>query len=91
MIDYKLMATVFSTVFIAEMGDKTQVSTLLFSANAGHSRTTVFVAASAALILTSAIGVLVGGLIYRFMNPRIINWLAGLGFIAVGMWTLTKS
>jgi putative Ca2+/H+ antiporter (TMEM165/GDT1 family) len=89
-MDVKLLMTVFSTVFVAEMGDKTQLSTMLFSANSAHARLTVFVAASAALVLTSALGVLAGGILGKFISPRVLNILAGIGFILVGVWTLVK-
>lgn len=91
MIDYKLLATVFLTVFLAEMGDKTQLSTLMFSANTGSARLTVFVAAAGALIVTSAIGVLAGGVVSKFVSPKTLNVIAGIGFIAIGAWTLIRA
>ena len=86
-----LFFTVFSTVFLAEMGDKTQLSTMLFAAKGDHARLTVFLGAALALVLTSAIGVAAGALIGRFINPRVLNWIAGAGFIVIGVWTLIKA
>ena len=87
-MDPKLFLTVFSTVFVAEIGDKTQLATLLYAADASHPKLTVFAASAAALVLTSALGVLAGSLIADHVNPRVVRWVAGLGFIAVGVWVL---
>jgi putative Ca2+/H+ antiporter (TMEM165/GDT1 family) len=88
MIDPKLFATVFATVFIAELGDKTQLATLLYASDASHSRITVFAAAAAALVVSSALGVLAGSLVAEYVDPRHVRWVAGFGFIAVGVWVL---
>lgn len=87
-MELKLLGTVFATVFIAELGDKTQLATLLFAAREGASLLTVFVAASLALVLASAIGVVAGGLISSYLDPKYLSWLAGAAFILVGIWTL---
>jgi putative Ca2+/H+ antiporter (TMEM165/GDT1 family) len=87
-VDLKLFATVFSTIFVAELGDKTQLATLLYAANAEHPKLTVFVAAASALALTSAVGVLAGGWLSQHASERVLRIAAGLGFIAIGAWTL---
>ena len=87
-MDIKLFATVFFTIFVAELGDKTQLATLLYASDASHPKLTVFAASAAALVLSSALGVLAGSLVAEHINPKIIRWLAGLGFIAVGLWVL---
>ncbi len=87
-MDLKLFATVFSTVFIAELGDKTQLATLLYASDASHPKWTVFMASAAALVFASALGVLAGATIADHLNPRVVRWAAGLGFIAVGVWVL---
>jgi putative Ca2+/H+ antiporter (TMEM165/GDT1 family) len=87
-MDLKLFATVFATVFVAELGDKTQLATLLYASDAAHPKLTVFAASAAALVLSSALGVLGGALLAEHVSPRVIRWLAGLGFIAVGLWVL---
>lgn len=87
-MDLKLFATVFSTIFVAELGDKTQLATVLYATDASHAKLTVFVAAAAALVLTSALGVIAGSLVAEYVSPKVVRWVAGLGFIAVGLWVL---
>lgn len=90
-MDLKLAITVFGTVFLAELGDKTQLATLLFSSRPGASLPTVFVAASAALVATTAIGVLAGALLSNVVNPRYLNYFAGIAFILIGLWTIWRA
>jgi putative Ca2+/H+ antiporter (TMEM165/GDT1 family) len=87
-VDLRLFATVFATIFVAELGDKTQLATLLYASDAAHPKLTVFAASATALVVTSALGVLGGSLIAEYTNPRIVRWVAGLGFIVVGAWVL---
>jgi putative Ca2+/H+ antiporter (TMEM165/GDT1 family) len=87
-MDVGLFATVFSTIFVAELGDKTQLATLLYASDGSHPKLTVFAASAAALVLTSALGVLAGSLIAERVDPRVVRWVAGLGFVAVGLWVL---
>lgn len=90
-MDPKLLATVFATVFVAELGDKTQLATLLYAAEAPHAKLTVFMGAAAALVLSSGLGVAAGTLVSRYADPQVLSWVAGLGFIAIGLWTLLRS
>jgi putative Ca2+/H+ antiporter (TMEM165/GDT1 family) len=90
-MDWKRLFTVFSTIFVAEIGDKTQLATLLYASGAEVSKLTVFFGASLALILTSALGVLVGSVLSQYVNPKYLAWVAGVGFIAVGIWTIVKA
>jgi putative Ca2+/H+ antiporter (TMEM165/GDT1 family) len=87
-VDLKTLAIVFGTIFIAELGDKTQLATLLFAADRDVSKWLVFVGASAALVLTSAIGVVAGGLLTQVVSARHLSIVAGIGFIAIGLWSL---
>lgn len=80
--------TVFGTVFLAELGDKTQLATVLFSADRPDSKWTVFAASASALVLACAIGVLAGTFISEYVNPRHLQVVAGVGFILIGAWTL---
>ena len=91
MIDLKLALTVFATVFLAELGDKTQLSTLLFASSPGASKWAVFVGAALALVASAALGVFAGALIGGRVDPRVLARLAGLAFIAVGVWTLLRA
>jgi putative Ca2+/H+ antiporter (TMEM165/GDT1 family) len=89
-MDWKVLATVFGTVFVAELGDKTQLATLLFAADKQTDKWMVFVGASLALVATSALGVLGGGLVSQYISERALHILAGVGFITIGVWTLWK-
>jgi len=90
-MDIKLAMTVFGVVFLAELGDKTQVATLLFSAKSPESLVTVFLGASLALICTSAIGVVAGGFVAQYVSPRLLSYVAGAGFIIIGVWTIWQA
>ena len=90
-MDWKILSTVFTSVFIAELGDKTQLATMLFAADKDTGKLTVFLGASLALIATSAIGVLAGSAISQYVSERTLQYLAGIGFIAIGIWTLVKT
>ncbi|MDH3629708.1 MAG: TMEM165/GDT1 family protein [Gammaproteobacteria bacterium] len=87
-MDWKIFLTVFGAVFIAELGDKTQLATMLFAADKDVSKYTVFIAASAALVVASAIGVLAGSLLSEFINEKYLHYIAGAGFIIIGAFTL---
>ncbi len=86
----KIFFTVFGTVFLAELGDKTQLATMLFAADHQVSKLIVFTAAALALICTSALGVLAGSLLSRYVETRQLAILAGIVFITIGLWTIAK-
>ena len=90
-MDLKVLLTVFTTVFIAELGDKTQLATLLFAADKQVSKFTVFVGASLALIVAAGMGVLAGGIISQYVSEKVLHYVAGIGFIGIGLWTLLKA
>ena len=87
-MDWKIFLTIFASVFVAELGDKTQLATMLFAADKEVSKYTVFLAASAALIVASAIGVLVGSIMSEYIDEKYLHYIAGTGFIAIGAFTL---
>ena len=90
-MEYKVLITVFGAVFIAELGDKTQLATMLFAADKEVSKWTVFLGASLALIVASGLGVLAGSAISHYVSEKQLSYVAGIGFIAIGAWTLLKS
>jgi len=89
-MDWKILATVFTSVFVAELGDKTQLATMLFASDKDTSKLTVFIGAALALIVTSAIGVAAGSAIAQYVSAKTLQYIAGIGFIAIGIWTLIK-
>lgn len=90
-MDVRLFLTIFGSVFVAELGDKTQLATMLFAAKDGVSRWQVFAAASAALVVSTALGVLAGQFLSQWISERVLHWIAGSGFIAIGLWTLLRA
>ncbi|MBX3630053.1 MAG: TMEM165/GDT1 family protein [Nitrosomonas sp.] len=90
-MEYKVLFTVFITVFIAELGDKTQLATLLFAADKEVSKLTVFIGASLALVAAAGIGVLAGSAMSHYINEKYLHYVAGIGFVAIGIWMLVKA
>lgn len=89
-MDLKLFATVFTTIFIAEIADKTQIATLLYASNAEHNKLTVFLGSAVALSLASAIAVFAGSALSHWVDGRVLTRIAGIAFILVGLWTLVR-
>ncbi len=85
------LLTIFLSVFIAELGDKTQIATMLFATSSRVGKGGVFLAAASALVVSSAIAVAAGELITRIVAPSFLKTLAGVGFILVGAWTLISA
>ena len=90
-MEFKVFASIFAVVFIAELGDKTQLATMLFAADKDVSKLTVFLASSAALVVAAALGVLAGSLLAGYLNERVLAWVAGTGFIVIGAYTLYQA
>lgn len=90
-MDLKILATVFISVFIAEMGDKTQLATMLFASDKEVSKWTIFFGASLALIAASGIGVLAGSALSHYISEKHLHYMAGAGFVIIGLWTLWKA
>lgn len=84
----KIFLTAFITIFLAELGDKTQIATLLFATGKEHSKLLIFFGAAMALVLTSAIAVLVGNTLSQFISEKTLKIIGGAGFIIVGVWTI---
>jgi len=85
---WRTLLTVFGTVFFAEVGDKTQLATMLFAAEGKSNKWVIFAGSALALTLAAAIGVMVGAQLERFISPRTLKLIAGVGFIAIGLWTM---
>jgi putative Ca2+/H+ antiporter (TMEM165/GDT1 family) len=90
-MDWKIFAAVFVSVFVAEMGDKTQLATMLFASDKEVSKWTIFFGASLALVATSAIGVMLGSVISNYVSEKTLHYVAGAGFVIIGVWTLWKA
>lgn len=90
-MDWKVFMTAFAAVFIAELGDKTQLATVLFASDRDVSKYSIFLAASAALVLSTALAVLAGTFLSEYINEKYLHYIAGLGFIAIGVFTLYRA
>ena len=90
-MDWKIFFMIFASVFVAELGDKTQLATMLFAADKAVSKYTVFFAASLALVVASALGVLAGSLLSEYINEKYLHYIAGAGFILIGLYTLYRA
>jgi putative Ca2+/H+ antiporter (TMEM165/GDT1 family) len=89
-INWQVIGSAFLMIFLAELGDKTQLSTFAF-ASQSKSPLSVFLGASLALVLSSLLGVALGGLIGRFVPERIMKVLAAAVFLGFGVWTLVEA
>lgn len=83
-MEWKALLTAFVTVFVAELGDKTQLATFSLAAG-GASRWTIFAGSALALVATSAIAVLAGGAIGRVVSPVWLKRAAGVLFVVLGV------
>lgn len=90
-MDLRLVLTVFATVFVAELGDKTQLSTMLFAASPGAGKWAVFLGSALALVTSAALGVFAGQLLGARINPQLLSRIAGIGFVAIGIWTFVRA
>jgi len=90
-MSFKIFLTIFFAVLFAELGDKTQLATLLFATNKENSKIVVFGAAALALIVASGIAVLLGNTMGKHINQKYLSKIAGIGFIVIGLWTLLRS
>lgn len=88
-MDWKLFLTTFITIFLAELGDKTQFAAVAASAQSNSTKE-VLVAVVLALALAGAIGVLAGKVLAQFINPETMRYVSGGLFIVVGCWILFK-
>ncbi|MCC6914734.1 MAG: TMEM165/GDT1 family protein [Rhodospirillaceae bacterium] len=82
------LLAIFATVFFAELGDKTQLATVLFAADKEQSRWLIFFAAAGALVLSTAIAVVLGTLAEKYLTAIPLKLIAGIGFVVIGAWTI---
>ncbi len=86
-MDWKIFSTAFITLFLAELGDKTQLAVITMSANT-DSKLSVFIGASLALIAVTALGVLLGGVLTQFVPTEWLQRIVAVAFIAIGVLML---
>ena len=79
---------VFATVFLAELGDKTQLATILFASDGDVRPLLVFLAAASALVASTAIAVFLGVAAEKWLSAFPLKLVAGLGFVLIGLWTI---
>ena len=89
-MEWKVIATVFIAVFIAELGDKTQLATMLFASDKEVSKWAVFLGSSLALVAVSGLGVLAGSALSNVISPKLLSTIAGVGFVVIGVWVLWR-
>ena len=87
----KMMVVIFVSVLLAELGDKTQLATLLYATDRNAHPLSVFVAASAALIFATLLAVVMGSTVAKLLSPQTLRFAAGIAFVAVGIWTLATA
>jgi putative Ca2+/H+ antiporter (TMEM165/GDT1 family) len=86
-MDLKVLFTTFGMIFLAELGDKTQLATFAF-ASESKSRLAVFVGSAGALVLTSLLAVVFGSFVSRVVPANTIKIGAGVLFVLLGLWML---
>lgn len=79
---------IFVSVFLAELGDKTQIATLLFATDSKVSPIYIFLASAGALVLSSAIAVLAGTVAKVYLQQVPLKLISGICFILIGIWTI---
>ena len=84
---WQWLAIAFTTVFVAEMGDKTQLATMLMSAQ-GKSPWGIFFGSASALVAASLVSVTLGGWLSTLIPPQLLQAIAGVSFILLGLYVL---
>jgi putative Ca2+/H+ antiporter (TMEM165/GDT1 family) len=89
-MDWKILGTAFITLFLAELGDKTQLAVITMSSNSAswQSKLSVFIGASLALIAVTALGVLVGGILSEYIPTEWLQRIVAAAFILIGILML---
>ncbi len=84
------LVSIFAAVFVAELGDKTQLATLLFASDRSVNPIHVFLSAASALVLSTGLAVVIGNQAARYLDMVPLKLVAGVGFIAIGCWALVE-
>ena len=84
------LIVMFVTIFVAELGDKTQIATLLFASERRVAPILVFAASASALVLGAGLAVLIGATAGRYLHAVPLKLVAGIGFVVIGLWTLAQ-
>ncbi len=90
-MDWKVFASTFVAVFVAELGDKTQLATFGLAAASTTGRLSVFLGSALALVLTSLIAVVAGAAIGRLVSPIWLERAGGVLMLGLGAWVLWKA
>lgn len=88
-LDWKAFFVTFGIIFLAELGDKTQLTTMMLAADSS-SPVAVFLGAAVALVLSSLMGVLVGSYITKIIPQEYITMGAGVAFVVLGLLLITR-
>jgi len=88
-MDFKIFFATFTTIFIAELGDKTQFAAMTASAES-DSRISVLMGVVLALAVAGTLGVLFGAVLGKLIDPVKMKYIAGSAFILMGFWTILK-
>ena len=86
-MEWKIMGTAFLTLFLAELGDKTQLAVITMTAKT-ENKLAVFLGASAALVLVTLLGVLFGGVLTEFIPVEWLQRIVAAAFIIIGVLML---
>ncbi len=86
---FSIIITSFSTIFLAELGDKTQLATLILSAQSGRPLI-IFIGAALALISTSLLGVLIGRWIANNLPRQRFTLVSGIIMLSLGIYLVTQ-
>lgn len=88
-MDWKALMTSFGLVFLAELGDKTQLTTMTLAAQR-DAPWAVLLGSASALVVSAALGVVLGGFISEVVPEHYIRTGAGIGFIVIGVLLLLR-
>jgi Ca2+/H+ antiporter, TMEM165/GDT1 family len=86
-MDWKIFGTAFLTLFLAELGDKTQLAVITMTAST-EAKVSVFLGASAALVVVTLLGVLVGGVLTQWVPAEWLHRIVAVAFISIGVLML---